>query len=130
MDNAYCTDYHQSNSFSKLFLDYIDGKEELRQFYQFEPNINSLQAVIDGKSKEQINRMILVEQLHHQYQNSSIELPPKVRDNINSLLQENSYTITTGHQLALFTGEWYFIFKILTAIKMADDAKLKYPNYH
>ncbi len=130
MDNAYCTDYHQSNSFSKLFLDYIDGKEELRQFYQFEPNINSLQAVIDGKSKEQINRKVLVEQLLQQYQNSSIELHPKVRDNINSLLQENSYTITTGHQLALFTGEWYFIFKILTAIKMADDAKLKYPNYH
>ena len=60
MDNAYCTDYHQSNSFSKLFLDYIDGKEELRKFYQFEPNINSLQAVIDGKSKEQINRKVLV----------------------------------------------------------------------
>ena len=130
MDNAYCTDYHQSNSFSKLFLDYIDGKEELRQFYQFEPNINSLQAIIDGKSKEQINRKVLVEQLIKQYQNSSIALNSKVQDNINALLQENTYTITTGHQLALFTGEWYFIFKILTAIKMAEDAKLKYPNYN
>ena len=130
MDNAYCTDYHQSNSFSKLFLDYIDGKEELRQFYQFEPNINSLQAVIDGKSKEQINRKVLVEQLIKQYQNSSITLNSKVQDNINALLQENTYTITTGHQFALFTGEWYFIFKILTAIKMAEDAKLKYPNYN
>ena len=130
MDNAYCTDYHQSNSFSKLFLDYIDGKNELRSFYQFEPSLNSIQSAIDGKQKENINRKVLVDQLIAQYSTSGISLHKSVEENISNLNHNNTFTITTGHQLAIFTGEWYFIFKIMTAIKMARDVKEKHPEYN
>ncbi|MFB6306660.1 MAG: bacillithiol biosynthesis cysteine-adding enzyme BshC, partial [Flavobacteriales bacterium] len=40
--------------------------------------------------------------------------------------QENTYTITTGHQLCLFTGPLYFIYKIVTTINTAKAAKEKY----
>lgn len=128
MDNAYCIDYHQTNSFSKLFLDYIDEKNELRSFYKFSPSITSIKEAISTKVKEPINRKLLVDRLNNQYAN--INVNTKVQDNINSLLDSNSFTITTGHQLAIFTGEWYFIFKIMTAIAMAKDAKKMHPEYN
>ena len=80
MDNAYCIDYHQSNSFSKLFLDYIDGKNELRSFYNFTPSLSSIKAAIEGKEKETINRTLLVNQLKLQYsyikQNDAVQKKP------------------------------------------------------
>lgn len=127
MDNAYCIDYHQSNSFSKLFLDYIDGKNELRSFYNFTPSLSSIKAAIEGKEKETINRTLLVNQLKHQY--SNIKQNDAVQKNIELLNDTKTFTITTGHQLAIFTGEWYFIFKIMTAIEMAKEAKKMHPDY-
>ncbi len=128
MDNAYCIDYHQTNSFSKLFLDYIDEKKELSSFYNFTPSLSSIKAAINGKEKENINRALLIERLNFQY--SKINLKDTVQQNINALQSSNTFTITTGHQLAIFTGEWYFIFKIMTAIKMAKDAKKMFPEYN
>lgn len=130
MDNSNCIDYRESNSFSKIFLDYIEEKNELRSFYKYSPSINSIKEAIQNKQYDKINRTVLVNQLHAQYQSSGITFNPQVENNIKSLLQENSFTITTGHQLAIFTGEWYFIFKIMTAISMAKEAKKINPEYN
>ncbi len=128
MDNSYCIDYHQTHAFSKLFLDYVDGEEKLKEFYQFAPSITSIPNAIAKKSVENINRNLLVERLTHQYKN--ISLSKSVEKNISLLADKNTYTITTGHQLAIYTGEWYFIFKIITAINMAKEAKELYPEYN
>ncbi len=42
------------------------------------------------------------------------------KQNINSLLKENTFTITTGQQLHLFLGPGYFINKIFTCIKLVQ----------
>lgn len=128
MDNSYCIDYHQTNAFSKLFLDYVDGVEKLKDFYQFAPSLNSIPNAIAKKSAENINRDLLVSRLTHQYKNITPSKP--VEHNISLLTNKNTFTITTGHQLAIYTGEWYFIFKIITAINMAKEAKALYPEYN
>ncbi len=127
MDNSSCINYSKTGAFSKLFLNYVDGSEELKKFYTHAPNINSIAKAIENKSKENINRKVLVEQIKSQY--SNITLHDRVRSNIELLNQPNTYTITTGHQLSIFTGEWYFIFKIITAINLAKEAKEKFPSY-
>lgn len=128
MDNSCCIDYEQTKAFSKLFLDYVDGIESLKDFYQFAPTLNSIPSAIVKKSLENINRNLLVDRLTHQYKN--IKLSKSVEKNISSLADKNTYTVTTGHQLAIYTGEWYFIFKIITAINMAKEAKELYPDYN
>lgn len=128
MDNSYCIDYHKTGAFSKLFLDYVDGHEDLRPFYQFAPSLTSIPNAIKEKEKEHINRDVLVQRLRAQY--AGIKLGDEVNNNIERLKQPNTYTITTGHQLAIYTGEWYFIFKIITAINMAKEAKELYPEYN
>jgi bacillithiol biosynthesis cysteine-adding enzyme BshC len=128
MDNSSCINYSKTGAFSKLFLNYVDGSEELKKFYIHAPNVNSIGNAIENKSKENINRKVLVEQINSQYK--SIDLHERVRTNIELLNQTNTYTITTGHQLSIFTGEWYFIFKIITAINLAKEAKEKFPEYN
>ncbi len=39
-----------------------------------------------------------------------------VRKNITALAHERTYTITTGHQLNIFSGPLFFIYKLVTAI--------------
>jgi bacillithiol biosynthesis cysteine-adding enzyme BshC len=48
--------------------------------------------------------------------------------NINALASENTFTITTGHQLNLFTGPLYFLYKIISTINLCDQLKAKYPE--
>jgi bacillithiol biosynthesis cysteine-adding enzyme BshC len=42
----------------------------------------------------------------------------------------NTFTITTGHQLNIFTGPLFFIYKIVAAINMAKILKEKYSSYN
>lgn len=128
MDNSYCLPYSETAAFSKLFLDYVDAAPHLKEFYKYAVNIDSIAEAIENKKKEQIDRALLVNRLEHQYQ--SISPSEQVKRNIDLLKNENTFTITTGHQLAIYTGEWYFIFKILTAIKLAEEAKTKFPEYN
>ena len=63
------------------------------------------------------NRKVLVDQLKKQY--SKVKLYKETSKNINSLIDSNTFTITTGHQLNLFTGPLMVIYKIAQVISMA-----------
>lgn len=54
----------------------------------------------------------------------------RVSENIDSLTNDNTFTITTGHQLSLFTGPLYFVIKILHVIKMCEELNAENPNYN
>ena len=103
--------YHQTKSFSKFILDYISGEKSLAPFYNRDPKLENFKAQIQEKKKQQVNRKVLVEVLDQQY--IGLETTENVKSNIQSLSQENSFTVATGHQLCLFTGPLYFIYKII-----------------
>lgn len=115
----------ETNQFSKLIIDYINGDNSLRPFYTYEPKIESFKKVIEDKSKELINRSVLVEVLKSQYQKSNIQHP-----NFNLLLNKNTFTVCTGHQLCLFTGPLYFIYKIISTINLSETLKRNYPDFN
>ena len=48
---------------------------------------------------------------------------------MNSILDKNTYTVTTGHQLNIFTGPLYFIYKIFSTINLTEILKKKYPKH-
>ncbi|MCX6181898.1 MAG: bacillithiol biosynthesis cysteine-adding enzyme BshC [Bacteroidetes bacterium] len=72
------------------------------------------------------DRKLLVSTLQTQYKGFQIE--KAVQENISSLLNENTFTVTTGHQLCLFGGPAYFIYKIVSTIKLARIYSEKYPE--
>jgi bacillithiol biosynthesis cysteine-adding enzyme BshC len=116
--------YATTHIFSKLVNDYVNEKEELKQFITNFPTIDSITKAIELKKKHQIDRDLLTSQLKIQYSKSNItDLPVS----FSLLKDENTFTICTAHQPLIFTGHLYFIYKILHAIKLAEECKLKFP---
>lgn len=116
--------FEETKQFSKLFLDYINGESTLRKFYSYSPDIDSFKQAIQDKSKEDINRQLLVKALKEQYEKAKLDVPASVE----LLEKENTFTVCTGHQLCLFTGPLYFIYKIISTINLAEALKKKYPE--
>jgi len=121
-------DLDEAHCFSGMFLDYIKGSESLKPFYNNPPQIDQFEQQIKQKSFSQDKRDTLVEVLSNQYQ--SFEISNAVSQNIDLLKEGNTYTITTGHQLNIFTGPFYFIYKIVTVINACKQLKVKYPQHN
>ncbi|MCO6500829.1 MAG: bacillithiol biosynthesis cysteine-adding enzyme BshC [Vicingus serpentipes] len=118
--------YQATGYFSTLIGDYLDGKKELESFYNQKFTIESFEKVIQERVQLPIDRGVLNKALTRQCQN--IELSDAVKTNIKNLKNDNCFTVTTGHQLNLFTGPLYFIYKIVSTINLAKELKTAYPN--
>jgi bacillithiol biosynthesis cysteine-adding enzyme BshC len=119
--------YKETNAFSAAILDYISGKDQLKPFYRFSPDLKGFSEAI-AKRNFTGDRATLVDVLHKQY--SSIKTSSSVMANVNLLADDRTFTITTGHQLNIFTGPLYFIYKIVTAINLAKQLKQEFPDYN
>jgi bacillithiol biosynthesis cysteine-adding enzyme BshC len=115
-----------TGQFSGMFLDYIHQEKKLEPFYKYLPVIDSFSQAIKDISAQKFNRRLLVDVIVEQYANTSNCQVPSA--NCQLLLKENTYTVCTGHQLCLFTGPLYFIYKIITTINLAEELKKKYPE--
>ncbi|WP_017731273.1 bacillithiol biosynthesis cysteine-adding enzyme BshC [Nafulsella turpanensis] len=118
----------QLQQFSPLFLDYLKGKPELKSFYHLPPSPASFQPQIQQKQFSSQYRANLQEVLIEQY--SGLPTADAVQENIRLLGLDNTFTVTTGHQLNIFTGPLYFIYKIITTINTCRELSQKYPDYH
>ncbi|MEC4003917.1 bacillithiol biosynthesis cysteine-adding enzyme BshC [Flavobacterium sp. SUN052] len=125
-----CISYQKSGYFSKLIVDYLDKKPQLKQLYNRFPEIENFKAQIEEKSQNfpLENRQILVSELKKQYQN--FEVSETTLNHIELLSNSTTYTITTGHQLNLFTGPLYFIYKIISTINLCKQLKSEFPQYN
>lgn len=110
--------FQNIESIPKLIKDFLN--EEIPAFSGFHFSLEKAFLQADKKSKEYTSaqRKILTNVLNNQLKN--LQLSEKQKDNIEALSHENTFTITTGHQLNLFSGPVFFIYKILQTIKTAD----------
>lgn len=90
-----------------------------------EENIEK-QFQLKRNSFSQEERKILTKVLVQQY--SGFQLSVKQQENLKFLENENTFTVTTGHQLNLFTGPVFFVYKILQTIKFSADLNQKFPE--
>lgn len=119
-----------TGQFSPLFLDYLKQKPELRKFYNQFPTVENFKSLIEGKEFSLEKRETLARVLESQYKNAGMTIPEHTKAQIQALKQANTFTVTTGHQLNLFTGPLYFIYKIVSTINLADRLKVAYPEHH
>lgn len=102
----------------------IDGFEsELFSLDNFQKKISERQNNFNAEK-----RNILFEALKNQL--SDLKLSGKQHQNLEWLKEENTFTITTGHQLNLFSGPVFFIYKILQTIKTAEFLNNNLQNYN
>jgi bacillithiol biosynthesis cysteine-adding enzyme BshC len=125
-----CISYQNSGYFTKLITDYLNQVEDLRPLYNRFPSIENFEEQIIEKQQNYNSniREVLVSELQEQY--SQLETSDLTKYNLLQLANETTFTVTTGHQLNLFTGPLYFIYKIVSTINLAKALKAKYPTYH
>jgi len=126
-----CISYQNSGYFSTLMDDYLNQKSNLQSLYNRFPSLDNFEGQILEK-KENFNgnekRKILVSVLKSQY--SKIKTSSATLNNITLLNDSNTFTVTTGHQLNLFSGPLYFLYKIISTINLAKELKAKYSDYN
>ncbi|CAN5808201.1 bacillithiol biosynthesis cysteine-adding enzyme BshC [soil metagenome] len=114
--------FAETRQFSKLFLDYISGDTQLQSFYGNNPDDAGYKAATEKLSYDETIRKDLVLAIRAQYKNNDIQINESL---ISQLEQPNALTVCTGHQLCIFTGPLYFIYKIITTIKIAEEQSEK-----
>lgn len=109
----------------KDFLNHnIEGFEENTFSLQnFKNKIKEKQASFNSRQRE-----ILALALEQQF--SSLTISSKQKQNMEDLKLENTFTITTGHQLNLFSGPVFFVYKILQTIKTCSYLKENFPEFN
>ncbi len=125
-----CISFRDTNYFSSFICDYLDESPELKVFYNRFPKLENFKYQIEEKtsSYDKSVREVLTNQLEQQYQH--IETSELTLQNIESIRSENTFTITTGHQLNLFTGPLYFLHKIISTINLTKALKTEYPDHN
>ena len=127
-----CISFRETNYFSPLICDYLDEEPTLKPFYNRFPKLENFKSQIDTKCHSELvsesHRNVLVKTLKKQYQN--IQVSALTNQNIEFLKLENTFTITTGHQLNLFTGPLYFLYKIISTLNLCTQLKKEYPSYN
>jgi bacillithiol biosynthesis cysteine-adding enzyme BshC len=125
-----CISYQNSGYFSPLMNDYLDEKSNLQSLYNRFPTLENFEGQVLEKQANynNANRDTLVSVLEKQY--SGIATSHLTQQNIDALKASNTFTVTTGHQLNLFSGPLYFLYKIISTINLTNDLKAKYPSYN
>ena len=115
-----CHSFKDTHRFSKLIEDYSDSHPDLASFFHRPFHSDSFTPQMDEKFANfpSAHRKNLIEVLNEQY--ADLTLSSKTRANIDALASEEAFTITTGHQLNLFSGPLYFWYKIIDTIKLAN----------
>jgi len=122
--------FQKTGFFSKIMADYLEQKESIQSFYHNFPDLEGFQKQINEKqaSFSVASRTLLVEALNKQYKKTNVS--EETQHNIDLLLKENTFTVATGHQLNLFTGPLYFLYKIISTINLCEELQAKFPKQH
>lgn len=134
MKDPECIPYAATGYFSPLIQDYLAQAPKLRPFYEQFPLPENFAALLKAKAQHfgPESRERLVGVLRDQYAQAGLLPEPEAAwfQNIEALAKPQTYTITTGHQLSLLTGPLYFVYKIVTTLKMAAQLAEHHPQHH
>lgn len=118
--------YTQTPFLSNLVKDYLENKLPV-EWGRTYPDWNDFEKKIEQR-KSFAHRQLLVQMVNKQYH--SVAPNEKVKNNIRSLQESNTFTVTTGHQLCLFLGPLYVVYKILHCIKLANELNQRFKTCH
>lgn len=118
-------DIEQTGLFSALMEAYQQKNESLRDLVRAFPSPNSLADYGRKKSFPSGKRKLLVDALMRQYQANGIQ---RHEESIQRLIAANAFTVCTGHQLNLFGGPLFTIYKIQQVINTCRSMQEMEPS--
>ncbi|WP_291871361.1 bacillithiol biosynthesis cysteine-adding enzyme BshC [Maribacter sp.] len=120
--------FKETGYFSKLIIDYLEQKESVHSLYNNPPSLEGFgkQIIEKEKSFSEAKREVLHATLKKQYK--GVKASNKTLENITALKDAKTFTIVTGHQLNLFTGPLYFLYKIISTINLSKEIEEQNPE--
>lgn len=118
----------ETSYFNDLANQINDNQKALQKYIQAPFCLDNFEQQIELKEKQfsKPQRELLHSVVASQM--SSFTSFNKVKQNVDLLKEQNTFTITAGHQLNLFGGPLYIIYKIMDAVRLAEKLSEKYPN--
>ena len=119
--NTHCLPFRQIPHSTRLFLDYLDYTPSVQQFYPRPPRFPAWAE--DESSRisyptDRRRRMATILERQSKTWGSS----PKTAENI-ARFGEGALAVVTGQQVGLFGGPVFSVYKALSAVKLADEAR-------
>ncbi len=134
----FTVEYKKLPNFNHLFLDYISPEEEnykkLKPFFNahFRENEEFFKVIDEKVHNYNTNRYFdkntLIDILKRQ--NMALGADEKTVANIELLKREDTFAAVTGQQVGLYTGNLYTILKTITAVKLANNLKERFPQFN
>lgn len=122
----------KTNKFGSNAIRLLDQTNaDIKQFINRSFNLANFEAQIEEKNNSftLAQRALLSSELEKLYAKNNL-LNNKSKKLIDALKESNTFTVTTGHQLSLYTGPLYFIYKIFHVIKLSEALNKKYVDYN
>jgi len=113
--------YADTGRFTAPVIDHLANDAFLRQFLEYPPDLDGLREAAAARTFDPAFRTVLCQALDEQH--AALDLHAAVRENLRRLRDPKALTITTGHQLCLFTGPLYVPYKILNTIRLARETE-------
>ncbi|SEB36653.1 bacillithiol biosynthesis cysteine-adding enzyme BshC [Tenacibaculum sp. MAR_2009_124] len=125
---TYQIPFKSTGFFSKTMLHYLEQNSKIKSFYNNFPSLDGFknQIVEKRNSYNSETRANLFSVLTEQYE--KVNISEETQTNLSKLKEPNTFTVTTGHQLNLFTGPLYFLYKIISAINLCEELAIQFPE--
>ena len=120
--------FNDIENIPQLIKDFLDQKIEGFEESTFSLDHFGKQIHLKQQSFTQEQRNELFNELERQH--SNLQLSTKQKENLENLKLSYTFTITTGHQLNLFSGPVFFVYKILQTIKTCSYLKVNFPDFN
>jgi bacillithiol biosynthesis cysteine-adding enzyme BshC len=113
-----------------LFLDYMYEFENVKEYYKYnfrnKENYSSIfKNISESRKNKQLNLSAILIDQYSTLKNVSV----KTIRNIELLEKEKTIAVVTGQQLGIFGGPLYTLFKIITAIRLANQLTERYDEF-
>ncbi len=113
---------------SPLVQDLLNQSENVKSFVSdFFTKENCISAA-KNRFFPAANRIVLSQRLFAQYTN--LTLSESLTHNINSLNDESTFTVVTGHQICAAGGPLYLIYKLFSAIRITQELNASQKEFH
>lgn len=120
-------DINQVPQFSKKDKAYLSGLTDFDPFVQYPFDFDNFQNIINERSQFPCDRTTLVNVLLSQYDPDTTS--QLTLDNIRLLQNDNCFTVTTAHQPTLMTGPLYYVYKILSTVKLVQRLRNQFGEH-
>jgi bacillithiol synthase len=123
-------DRRETDFFSTISNDITYHQDRLASFLNRRFDFAHFHEQIEEKSKSfsDNKRRVLKNAIRNQYE--TIKPSGKVLKNIDLLEDPTTFTVTTGHQIAMYGGPLYFMYKIVHVIQLSELLSRRFPLHN